>query len=279
MPASKPTLALTTPVSASFPAEALRSAVSARTPRSAAWRESLASAGLPSAGLPSAGLPSAGLVSPAIAAIKTEDAFVRTPITPPVAYMDFLKMASPVFPSPCMASPPLTGKAPLNRTSTAGSARSIQSVASAGSEDSAEGERDEKEIDSAPSTATSESTDCSCDCDHVHKSPKPVFAAPTQPMSAPPAAANFPSLKIPPSPAVSNPGETPVMSPFSARSVRSPFDWDAALKARRFAESKSSHSCGKSKTSIRHVREVITRTVTYTPRMEPAPKGKRRKVE
>jgi hypothetical protein len=30
---------------------------------------------------------------------------------------------------------------------------------------------------------------------------------------------------------------------------------------------------------VRHIREVVTRTVTYTPRMDPAPKGKRRKVE
>jgi hypothetical protein len=27
------------------------------------------------------------------------------------------------------------------------------------------------------------------------------------------------------------------------------------------------------------VREIVTRTVTYTPRMSPAPKGKRRKIE
>ncbi|KAJ2980418.1 hypothetical protein NUW58_g6946 [Xylaria curta] len=30
--------------------------------------------------------------------------------------------------------------------------------------------------------------------------------------------------------------------------------------------------------SVRHIREVVTRTVTYTPRMSPAPKGKRRKT-
>jgi hypothetical protein len=30
---------------------------------------------------------------------------------------------------------------------------------------------------------------------------------------------------------------------------------------------------------VRQVREIVTRTVTYTPRMSPAPKGKRRKID
>lgn len=65
-------------------------------------------------------------------------------------------------------------------------------------------------------------------------------------------------------------------SPYSARSVRtSVFDWDAALKA-HYADQKRPKSA---RTSVRHIREVVTRTVTYTPRMEPAPRGKRRKVE
>lgn len=101
-------------------------------------------------------------------------------------------------------------------------------------------------------------------------------------MSAPPNGADsFPSLKIPASPALSSsycyldsprsaatPTTASARSPFSARSVHSVFDWDAVLKARK----------KPSRTSVRH---VITRTVTYhaTPRMSPAPRGKRRKVE
>lgn len=53
------------------------------------------------------------------------------------------------------------------------------------------------------------------------------------------------------------------------------FDWDAALKA-RLGETKKQKS---SRVSVRHIREVVTRTVTYTPKMDPAPRGKRRKVE
>ncbi len=71
MPASKPKLAqLTTPVTATFPSEL--SALSARTPLSA--------------------VPDF---------IKEEFPSEKTPITPPVAYMDFLKsmsMYSPVVP-------------------------------------------------------------------------------------------------------------------------------------------------------------------------------------
>ncbi|OAA64350.1 hypothetical protein SPI_02997 [Niveomyces insectorum RCEF 264] len=114
MPSRKPTLALTTPVTASFPADALKSAASVRTPHSAfsaTWREPLPSAGLPSAGLPSAGLPSAGLASAGLhsplVTIKSEDGMLKTPITPPLAWMDFLKLASPIAPSgsPCTSSP------------------------------------------------------------------------------------------------------------------------------------------------------------------------------
>ncbi|EOO00469.1 hypothetical protein UCRPA7_4037 [Phaeoacremonium minimum UCRPA7] len=284
---------LTTPVSASYPADALLSASSVRTPLSASiWGP------LPSAGLPSAGIKSAGFEYP-MAAIKQEE---KTPITPPVAYMDFLKSIS--MASPSLVSPPLTaplaGKAPLNRTSTAGSMASnasSQSSNSAKSDDAGEAAvATDGDADSAPSTATSEATDCSCSCNHVHKSPKSPTptkistAVPASPFNSYPLSApatgptSFPSLRIPPSPAVSN-VDSPVRSPFSARSVKSPFDWDAALKARRYTEMKPSHGahgstrCEKSKTSVRHIREVVTRTVTYTPRMDPAPKGKRRKVE
>jgi hypothetical protein len=61
-------------------------------------------------------------------------------------------------------------------------------------------------------------------------------------------------------------------SPFSARS---PHDWDIALKGRWFDVKSPKTSRGR----VRHVREIVTRTVTYTPRMSAAPKGKRRKVE
>lgn len=297
-PAKRPKLAaLATPTSGNFPSDALLSASSVRTPHSASIKGSLQSAGLYSAGLPSAGLPSAPFEyppTPSMLSGKQEDKPEATPITPPLAYMDFLKTISVA--SPSVASPPLTaplmGKTPLNRTSTGGS---TASTVTCKSEDSATESAGEVDLDSAPTTASSESTDCSCSCELVHKSSKPAQisvgqpASPlvTMPLSAPASGpATFPSLRIPPSPAV----DSPVRSPYSARSIKSPFDWDAALKAKRYADVKpptsavgtgGTHSsrCEKGGKSVRHIREVVTRTVTYTPRMDPAPKGKRRKVE
>lgn len=229
---------------------------------------------------------------------KPEDKPQKTPITPPLAYMDFLKSINPA--SPAMASPPLTAplmsKAPLKRTSTGESAQSTATVETVKTEESRDSAT-EDDLDSAPTSASSISavTDCSClnDHDHAPKSSKPApistkqpaSPAGTYPLSAPATGpATFPSLRVPPSPAV----DSPVRSPWSARSLKSPFDWDAALRAKRYAEvgpaptsagpQVHSSRCEKKGTSIRHIREVVTRTVTYTPRMEPAPRGKRRKL-
>ncbi|ROV97845.1 hypothetical protein VSDG_04924 [Cytospora chrysosperma] len=307
---------LATPTSAKFPkdallpSDALLSASSVRTPHSASLlKGSLPSAGLYSAGLPSAGLPSAPFEYPPTpsmrSATKQEDMPEKTPITPPLAYMDFLKSISAA--SPTVTSPPLTAplvnKKPLHRTSTSVSTASTTSTTSTAStatcktEDSATDSNVEADLDSAPTTASTSSgaTDCSCKCELVHKSPKPsdisIKQPPsplgTYPLSAPASGpTKFPSFRIPPSPAV----DSPLRSPYSARSIKSPFDWDAALKAKRYAEvikpptsavgtgGAQSPRCEKGR-SVKHIREVVTRTVTYTPRMDPAPKGKRRKLE
>lgn len=314
---------LRTPTTASFPSDALLSASSIRTPASAAsFKGPLQSACLYSAGLPSAGLPSAPLEyppTPSMLSAKPEDKTEKTPITPPLAYMDFLKTINPA--SPSMASPPLTAplvsssKAPLKRMSTGESTQSTDSIKTEESRHSAT----EDDLDSAPTTASSMSatTDCSCTHNHDHAPPpppksssskksaaltttkqQPASPAGIYPLSAPATGlATFPSLRVPPSPAVDSPA---VRSPWSARSVKSPFDWDAALRAKRYAEvgpgpgsgpaptsagplmqQQHSSRCekkGGGATSVRHIREVVTRTVTYTPRMEPAPRGKRRKL-
>lgn len=208
---------LQTPVSSTFPSEL--SALSARTPLT--------------------GFPDF---------IKQED--MKTPITPPSAYTDFLKsMASPVAPS--------IEKSPRPSPT------------------------------SAPSTDSSEHSNCSCNHD-THKSP--TAAGPPTPFVYPTTARStswLGRLRIPPSPAFSS-AESPlsaplsassiIHSPFSARSARgarSPYDWSCQSKA-RYMDLKGPKSAGG---NVRHVREILTRTVTYTPRMSPAPKGKRRKIE
>lgn len=174
----------------------------------------------------------------------------KTPISPPLAYTDFLRFMS--------LNSPVIFKGSLSDESTSGS---------------------------VPSTATTAPSDCSLRPEFKTELRSPMTAPPippspfTQlPMSAPATGDQcFPSLKIPPSPAGSN-YDSPISarSPFSARS-HTKFDWETALKARKFEMKKQ--SAKQSRTSVRHFREVITRTVTYTPRMAPAPKGKRRKIE
>ncbi|KAK6841828.1 hypothetical protein PG990_006180 [Apiospora arundinis] len=224
MPTAKPKLAqLKTPVTATFPSEL--SALSARTP-----------------------------VSAVPDFIKEE--YTKTPISPPMAYMDFLKAMS-------IPSPVIPEKRP-------------------GSSSEEDDEVDDSGVvDSMPSTASSEQTDCSCKCGNHESAASSPY--PTHPMSAPPTGAtSFPSLLVPPSPSLStleSPMSATVRSPFSARSVRSPFDWEAALKSRYAQDSKATKSSSSNGRSVRHIREVVTRTVTYTPRMSPAPKGKRRRTE
>jgi len=209
MPTSKPKLAqLKTPMTSTFPSEL--SALSARSP-----------------------LPGYADF------IKQEDG-IKTPITPPTAYTDFLKT---------MTSPVPGDKSSSGRTTPT----------------------------SAPSTGSSEHSDCSCNCD-THKSPTSI--APPTPFiypSSAPSTGRLGRLRIPASPAYSG-AESPmsatsaVRSPFSARS---PYDWDFKSKGRYF-DIKSPKT---TRSSVRQVREIVTRTVTYTPRMSPAPRGKRRKIE
>lgn len=326
LPALKTPTTATFPLSfpASFPGDALLSASSVRTPLSAlSFKGPLASAGLYSSGLPSAGLPSAPLEYPPTPSMLSakpafDDKPEKTPITPPLAYMDFLKTINPA--SPAIASPPLTAplplKAALKRTATGASTDSVETTKSDQSRDSTT--EDDADLDSAPTSASSLiSTDSECSCTTKentkptttkHAKPAPIsikhIASPTgiYPLSAPATGpTTFPSLRVPPSPAVDNNNNSPaVRTPWSARSVKSPFDWDAALKAKRYTEVPSAgptsaggpaaqqqcqqhaKGCENSKkggaTSVRHIREVVTRTVTYTPRMEPAPRGKRRKL-
>ncbi|KAL7778775.1 hypothetical protein CFE70_008276 [Pyrenophora teres f. teres 0-1] len=183
--------------------------------------------------------------TPIFANIKREDSDLKTPITPPTAYLEFLKNLSPV-----LSSPMSTGTSckfvfgdsrPTSVTSSASSASFTSTSAPADKE----------------SPATSRSSSC----------------------SRRPHSARTPRLYIPQSPY----SPATVRSPASAKSIQSPYSavsspktWDAEKKtgrARRVS-----------------VREVVTRTVTYSrtpvdakapqfPQIDPAPRGKRRKVE
>ncbi|KAJ2900300.1 hypothetical protein MKZ38_002518 [Zalerion maritima] len=300
MPGPKPKLAVTTPVTANFPSEI--SSMSAT--------KSVAS-------------PLSAMSYPAVprsAGVFDNDT-ARTPISPPTAYSDFLRFMS-------LNSPMVTGKSTAFTFSPTSAPSSTPSSGAT-------------TPNSAPSTAASECSCKDTDvCSHNikqepqeeqtttqekeksrkrrHPDPLPP-PPPTSTKSAPlvppspferplltaPATGVlpcFPSLHIPPSPALclespltGTTAASATKSPYSSRSIKSPFDWEAALKARRFEgctkpntapvpTSTTPTTTGKSsKTTVRHIREVVTRTVTYTPKntpkMAPAPKGKRRKVE
>ncbi|KND94857.1 hypothetical protein TOPH_00275 [Tolypocladium ophioglossoides CBS 100239] len=228
MPAAKPKLEkLSTPLTATFPSEI--ASASAATPLSALNFR-----------------------------CKPDPDFIKTPISPPSAYTDFLSKAM------SLNSPAVVSSGETTPDSASGAAASEQSESSP------------KAGDASPTSSTSSKPSPPTSAPVIPPSPYTSSA----PMSAPPTgAASFPSLKLPPSPAMSN-FDSPlsastVRPPFSARSVHSVFDWDAALKA-RFSDAKRHKP---SRTSVRHIREVVTRTVTYTPRMDPAPRGKRRKVD
>jgi hypothetical protein len=123
---------------------------------------------------------------------------------------------------------------------------------------------------------------CSCNCETKHS---PKFVVPPSPYTksipkSAPATGPLRRLRIPQSP-LRSPG---VDTPMSARSVRSPFgiwspkEWDLGSKVGAFDP--SSPRTPRTTRPV-SVRQVVTRTVTYTPRMDlaPAPKGKKRRIE
>ncbi|KZF24794.1 hypothetical protein L228DRAFT_237684 [Xylona heveae TC161] len=209
MPSNKPVLhALKTPVSATLPSE-----------------------------LPRSPLPGISDL------IKQEDG-VKTPITPPIAYIDFLKALSPTVTSP------------------------------ATSEKFGDRFGDKSEKSTPVSQPSSAGSTCSCNCEN-HRSPNIVI--PPSPFGRPHSAktpTHLRRLRIPPSPLYSPGIESPLSASSIAFSARSPQEWDFEAKGRYFDAPRSASGRPVS------VRQVVTRTITYTRTpLEPAPKGKRRKVE
>jgi hypothetical protein len=211
--------------------------------------------------------------TPIFANIKREDSDLKTPITPPAAYLEFLKNLSPVLTSPMSTGTSsrfvFEGSRPVSVTSAASSA-SFTSTSAPADKDS---------------PATSRSSSCSR-CDPARDEP-PMSAPPTklQMVSIPPPSpfvrpqsARTPRLYIPQSPY----SPAGVRSPASAKSVHSPF---SAMSPKTWDQEKK---IGRSRRVS--VREVVTRTVTYHttpvdakapsfPQIDPAPRGKRRKIE
>ncbi|KAF1953831.1 hypothetical protein CC80DRAFT_517808 [Byssothecium circinans] len=216
--------------------------------------------------------------TPTFTAIKKEDS-LKTPITPPTAYLDFLKSMSPVMMSPMSAGPSPTFVFQGNRPT---SNPSVTSASSTGSFTSTSGP-----AKTAASTPASSRASSYSNCDTVKQEPPKtapltkasvVTIPPPSPFTRP-QSARTPRLYIPQSPY----SPATVRSPASANSTNSPYSavspktWDLDNKK-------------TGRTRRVSVREVVTRTVTYSstpvdtkapnfPQIDPAPRGKRRKLE
>ncbi|KAK7734417.1 hypothetical protein SLS57_000111 [Botryosphaeria dothidea] len=213
----------------------------------------------------------------------------KTPITPPAAYVDFLKALSPVLmsPLPTGASTKFTfeERPPTSRTSSASSATTLTSTSSAATEKPAspatsQASSPSASSDSAKSTDGAKSGDASTSSDAAKTAPASatemrVTIPPPSPFVRP-MSARTPRLRIPPSPFSAG-----MRTPLSAHSLHSPYS--ATMSPGAWSLD------GKTKdTRAVSVRQVVTRTVTYsrTPvddappaPLDPAPKGKRRRIK
>ncbi|CAF9906154.1 MAG: hypothetical protein HETSPECPRED_006081 [Heterodermia speciosa] len=200
----------------------------------------------------SAPLPSELPRSPApglLDVIKQEED-TKTPITPPTAYTDFLKALSPAISSP-------------------GGSRSPSFS-------------DRSSPRSTPTTQPSSAGSSCLSCTYDPNKPASASMVPPSPFVRPPNSARTPTalrkLRIPQSPAYSPATDSPKSS--AIRSPFSPADRVLDGKTRYYGSPRSARSGCHRPVSVR---QVVTRTVTYTRSpvtpLEPAPKGKRRKLE
>ncbi|KAL1618976.1 hypothetical protein SLS56_010294 [Neofusicoccum ribis] len=211
--------------------------------------------------------------------VKREDG-EKTPISPPVAYVDFLKALSPVLMSPLPTGVgskfTFEERPPTSRTSSASSATTLTSTSSAPTADKpaspATSHASSPSDSAAPSDAAS---DAAAKAAPASATEMRVTIPPPSPFVRP-MSARTPRLRIPPSPFSAG-----VRSPMSARSLHSPYS--ATMSPGAWSLD------GQNKdTRAVSVRQVVTRTVTYsrTPveaghvaPLDPAPKGKRRRIK
>lgn len=221
--------------------------------------------------------------------IKQEEG-MKTPITPPVAYLDFLKNLSPGLMSPMTGNSSRFSYGDTNQedpTEPASSERPsyekssichppLSRKTSSGSTSSTSSGTTEK---SSSSLHSSQEKSSFCSSFGVKSKPQsPRIVIPPSPFVLPMSARTPRRINIPQSPF------SPVnaRSPMSARSLHSPYS-ASALSAAPWSATYSpddTEAERKGKSSRVCVRQVVTRTVTYakTP-LDPAPKGKRRKIE
>jgi hypothetical protein len=207
--------------------------------------------------------------------LRQDDA-LKTPITPPSAYLDFLKSMSPALMSPLPTGTSTHFKFPdkvSNRISEIGVDRPLHSPATS---QPALSRNTSFESTASSSVSSTESavSHSSAGTTSRSKPQSPRITIPPSPFAMPaPRSSRTPRrLHIPQSPftpALSSTHSTPYSgTPLSAA------PWSATYSPRD-ADPEANGKPGKVS-----VRQVVTRTVTYcrTP-LEPAPRGKRRKLD
>lgn len=191
-------------------------------------------------------------LSACVSAIVKQEQSLQTPITPPTAYTDYLKALTPVLASP----PPSALSRSLSDESTTS----------------------QKSATSMPTSTKSDSSKT----EEQQQSPRSCNSLPPTPLRR--TSSGLRRLRIPHSPAYSpstcGPSpRTAVSSLPTGSAIYSPFspaDWSLDSASRRYFDTPRS-ACSNPVS----VRSVVTRTVTYkrSPPLDPAPKGKKRKVE
>ncbi|KXS93734.1 hypothetical protein AC578_996 [Pseudocercospora eumusae] len=205
-----------------------------------------------------------------------KDEALRTPITPPSAYLEFLKNFSPAIQSPASAT---STRFSFNDK---GWDRSFGKVTEKSSISPPTSQPSISRNNSSDSNVTQQSaaTTSSAAAENSSRPDSPRINIPASPFVRPaPRTARTPRrLNIPQSPF------SPALgSAHSLQSQPSPYTstplsaapWSASFSPREYNPDINGPPGSKL-----HVRHVVTRTVTYcrTP-LDPAPKGKRRKIE
>ena len=188
-------------------------------------------------------------LSACLSAVIKQEQGLKTPITPPTAYTDFLNALTPV-----LASPPTSA---LQRSLSDESTHTTNSATSTGSSFSNKSEG-HKSNGSLPPTPFRRNPS------HLRRLRIPHSPAYTSSATSGPSPRTMSSL---PSGLQS---ASILYSPFS------PADWTLDSATRKHFEPPRS-ACPKPVS----VRSVVTRTVTYkrSPPLDPAPKGKKRKLD
>ncbi|KAM0721812.1 hypothetical protein Q7P37_002737 [Cladosporium fusiforme] len=220
------------------------------------------------------------LRSPMVASpslLKKDDA-LKTPITPPSAYLDFLKSMPTALMSPLPTGTSSNFKFPDKASSKMSEIASDKPIHSPATSQPALSRNASYDSTSSSSTTSTESIASHSSAGNTTRSKpqSPRITIPPSPFAVPaPRSSRTPRrLQIPHSPF------TPAVG--SAHSVPSPYSgtplsaapWSASYSPRD-ADPDANGKPGKVS-----VRQVVTRTVTYcrTP-LEPAPRGKRRKLD